>query len=274
MDSNMNSTRIKQIKKSNSVKFIAQNVRGLKSDDRLEDLFAYVARLGVFALCLQETICTYNEVWENGRCMLITTGLPSKNVAGKRGSQGTAIALSHEAIEEWKGAGSELHIDLEARLIAIRLLVKDNKDNDVYVFLVSAYAPVSTAPYTVWGEYYDKLQNCITRRRKEDIPLIGMGSNASMGRHNYTVDDENKSGPRGGYIRNRIAKAGDAFGTIRDTILSSTRMSNTWKYFLYGCIILAILLYGSKTWGLTEALLQELRCFHARCVGSMCRVTP
>ena len=55
--------------------------------------------------------------------------------------------------------------------------------------------------------------------------------------------------------------------------MPSTRVSNTSKKFVYCCIILAILLYGSETWCLTEALLQELRCFHGRCVRSMCRVT-
>ena len=49
-------------------------------------------------------------------------------------------------------------------------------------------------------------------------------------------------------VRNRIEKAGDAFGAIRDSILSSTRVSNTSKKFVYCCIILAILLFGSETW--------------------------
>ena len=74
-------------------------------------------------------------------------------------------------------------------------------------------------------------------------------------------------------VRNRIEKAGDAFGAIRDSILSSIRVSNTSKKFVYCCIILAILLYGSETWCLTEALLQKLHFFHARCVRSMCRLT-
>ena len=54
--------------------------------------------------------------------------------------------------------------------------------------------------------------------------------------------------------------------------MSSTKVSNESKNFVYCCIILAILLYGSETWCLTETLLQELRCFHARCVRNMCRV--
>ena len=72
-----------------------------------------------------------------------------------------------EATTAWKAAGSELHNDFGARMIAIRLLVKDNMDNDVFVFLVSAYAPISTAPDAVWDENYVK-------------PQIGMGEGEKM----------------------------------------------------------------------------------------------
>ena len=40
----------------------------------------------------------------------------------------------------------------------------------------------------------------------------------------------------------RIEKDGEAFGSVRKNILSST-MSNTSKKFVYCCIILTILLY-------------------------------
>ena len=37
-----------------TVKFVTQNLRGLKTETRLEELFAYVQRSGVFAACVQE----------------------------------------------------------------------------------------------------------------------------------------------------------------------------------------------------------------------------
>ena len=47
----------------------------------------------------------------------------SRNVLnGKRGSQGVAITLSREGVIVWKAAGSELHIDFGAEIIAIRLV--------------------------------------------------------------------------------------------------------------------------------------------------------
>ena len=74
-------------------------------------------------------------------------------------------------------------------------------------------------------------------------------------------------------VQNRIEKAGEAFGSMRVSILSSTRVSYASKCYVYTCVILAILLYGSEMWCLTEVLLHELRCFHARCVRNMCRIT-
>ena len=207
-------TKANRIKKSKSIKFVSQNVRGLKSDARLEELFAYISRLEVFALCVQETWRSDNEILENERCLLVTTGLRRKDIVSKRGSQGVAIALSPDAIAAWRAAGSELHNDIGARVIAIRLLVKDHKDNDVFVFLVSAYAPVSTATDVVWDDYYDKLQTCIGRRRTEDILLIGTDSNSSIGRTIYTADNENISRPVGSNGLNHQNQSGRRFRTF------------------------------------------------------------
>ena len=42
---------------------------------------------------------------------------------------------------------------------------------------------------------------------------------------------------------------------------------------MYEGLVLAILLYGSECWVLTEALRQRLHVFHAQCLRTMCRVT-
>ena len=44
MDSIENFTPNKQVKKLKNVKIVSQNVRGLKSESRLEELFSYAAR--------------------------------------------------------------------------------------------------------------------------------------------------------------------------------------------------------------------------------------
>ena len=228
MDSIENFTQNKQVKKLKNIKVVSQNVRGLKSESRLEELFSYAARCGVFALCLQETWRSENEILENEGYLLLTTGLPSKEVAGKRGSQGTAIALSPEAQAAWRLAGSELHVDLGARMIAIRLLVKDGKGIEVFLFLVSAYAPVSTASDEEWEVYYNRLQGCIERRRKDDILLIGTDSNASIGRNLAPSDDiENQSSPRGVYGLTHENLSGRRFRTF----LSVNNLKATTTFF-------------------------------------------
>ena len=74
-------------------------------------------------------------------------------------------------------------------------------------------------------------------------------------------------------IENRVDKAGNAFGALRDSIFSSTQLTYATKCVAYRTLILSILLYGSESWCLTEALFRQLRNFHARCVRTMCRVT-
>ena len=74
-------------------------------------------------------------------------------------------------------------------------------------------------------------------------------------------------------VRTRIEKAGNAFGALSENIFRSLIVSITAKSFVYQMIVFTILLYGSESWCLTEALVQELSCFHSRCMRAMCRVT-
>ena len=73
-----------------------------------------------------------------------------------RGSQGVAIVLGQEGFESWKAAGFETHNDFGARVIAIRLIVSDCKNNEVGLYLVSTYAPVGNAEDSVWEHYLGK----------------------------------------------------------------------------------------------------------------------
>ena len=56
------------------------------------------------------------------------------------------ILLSPDRVSAWKAAGMETHTDLGARIIAVRLLLRDHQNRDLGVFLVSAYAPIGNAP--------------------------------------------------------------------------------------------------------------------------------
>ena len=169
-------------KKDKRVEILSQNARGIKTDGRLEELFAVMATSKAIAVCLQETWRHGNEVLEHGQFRMITAGLDQTLLKGKRGSQGVAIALNPDGVSAWKAAGCESHTDLGARVMAVRLLLKDKQSRDVGVFLISAYAPVGNAPDDVWDIFFEQLDRCIARKKREDILVIGTDSNSSMGR--------------------------------------------------------------------------------------------
>ena len=109
-------------------------------------------------------------------------------------------------------SGYELHNDLGARVIGVRLLLRDNSNRDVGVFLVSAYAPVSSEPDNIWDNYYNQLDQCIQRRRRDDILIIGTDSNSSIGTA-ISVDDQHNSfrGPVGKFGLSHVNDAGRRF---------------------------------------------------------------
>ena len=74
-------------------------------------------------------------------------------------------------------------------------------------------------------------------------------------------------------VEARIEAAGNAFGSLRKAIFSKASVSLDAKKMVYLALILTILLYGAESWSLTEKVYRKLRCFHARCVRGMCRVT-
>ena len=155
-----------------TVSVVSQNVRGIKNDFRLHELFSYILRFSILAACLQETWRTGNESLQNNNCILFLSGL-EEDQQSRRGSQGVGIALSPLGVEAWKAGGCELHDDLGARVIGVRLLLKDSENRDVGVLLISAYAPDSSKSEDDWIDYLDQLDRCIQRKRAKDLLVIG-----------------------------------------------------------------------------------------------------
>ena len=137
---------------------------------------------------------------------MISTGLDAALLKGKRGSQGVAIALNPDGVIAWKAAGCESHTDLGARIMAIRLLLKDQQKRDVGVFIISAYAPVGNAPDDVWDIFFEQLDSCIARKTSNDILVIGTDTNSSMG---HAI--ENDDGPLGNFGLPHVNDSGRRF---------------------------------------------------------------
>ena len=102
----------KSKKRQHSAIIISQNVRGLKSEEKMDVLFSVMENRSVFAACLQETWRSGAEILQHDRYRLIAAGLNPQEVICRRGSQGIAIALSPLAVSYWEAGGSEKHTDL------------------------------------------------------------------------------------------------------------------------------------------------------------------
>ena len=87
----------KRKKRDYSVTIISHNVRGMKREDQIDELFFIMQRRGIFAACVQETWRTGIQTLEHDQCRLILAGLDTAQVKTRRGSQGVGIALSAQA---------------------------------------------------------------------------------------------------------------------------------------------------------------------------------
>ena len=176
-----------------TVSIVSQNLRGIKSETRIQELFSYILRFSILAACLQETWRSNTESLTNRNCLLFLSGL-ADDQQSRRGSQGVGIALSPQGVDAWKAGGCEIHDDLGARVIGVRLLMKDYEDRDIGLLLVSAYAPDSSQPQEVFDEFIENLEVCTQRKRPSDILVIGGDFNASMG---TSCHNNNSLGPFG-----------------------------------------------------------------------------
>ena len=134
--------------------------------------------------------------------------------------RGVAIALNPDGVTGWKAAEYEKHTDLGARVIAVRLVLKDHERRDIGLFLVSAYAPVGKATDGEWDNYFDQLTECISRKNRNDILIIGTDTNSSMGISN------DKDDPIGAFGIDHVNESGKRFRTylsMNDLYATSTR---------------------------------------------------
>ena len=165
---------------------VSQNVRGLrdKNADKQEALVEWAKSKHVFVACLQEVWRTGTTTEDNIEVKglptgwaLITHGL--KTAVCKRGSQGVGILLSPEAKVCWEKAGCDV-FTFGARILAVRLLMRDEKGRTAYTWIISAYAPVSSKMDEI-DEYLHDFQDCIDHCGRRARLVIGADVNAVLG---------------------------------------------------------------------------------------------
>lgn len=142
----------------------------MKNDTRIEILLNVMKERKAIAMCIQETWRSGIELLEHGSFKIVSIGLDENIQRGKRGSQGVGIALNPDGEAAWKAGGYEKYTNFGARVLAIRLVLKDHENRDIGVFLVSTYAPVGNASDDEWDLYFDQLSSCISKKHSKTIP--------------------------------------------------------------------------------------------------------
>jgi len=202
--------------KKNDICIISHNARGLKTDDKINELSTIITRRCYFAACIQETWRSDTEEIESGGNRFIFKGLDKNSVKSRRGEQGVGIVLSPEAVTAWKAAGSTVFNEFGTRVVAVRLQSIDINGNTIGMFLISAYAPVGVSDEKVWEDFMENLDQCISKKLHGDILIIGCDSNSSIGttRHNANTIEINSVRKFGLPHRNN---AGVRFSTYLET---------------------------------------------------------
>ena len=189
----------------------------------------------MYGACIQEHWRVGVELLENPGMVAIFAGLVTREC--HRGSQGVGIVLSKAAAVAWKASGSEKHVDLGARVCAVRLKVTDAfTRKTLWIFLISAYSPVGCAPQAEHDEYLRCLDVYIARKQPGDFLLIGTDANASLGRRE-AGDDAHGSLAVGPFGEPHVNDAGLRLRTYLDTrglTAASTHFKKpnyaTWKH--------------------------------------------
>ena len=115
---------------------------------------------------------------------------------------GSSHPTSLEAFKCWKAAVFELHNNFGAQLIAIRLIVRDCKNNRVGLYIISAYTSVLNDDDSVWEHYLRNLNQCISRKRAGDLLInasIWLKAKGYVREKNiglFDIDNVNDSGRR------------------------------------------------------------------------------
>ena len=152
--------------------------------DKQEALVEWAKTKHVYVACLQEVWRTGTKVQDNVHVhgmptgwALITHGLQTAVCA--RGSQGVGILLSPEAKVAWEKAGCDT-FTFGDRILAVRLLLRDEKGRTAYTWIISAYAPVSSMTEDI-EVYLGHLQECIDHCGSRARLIIGADVNAALG---------------------------------------------------------------------------------------------
>ena len=174
------------------LKFQSQNTCGLK-EDKLQESFNIMRHFGLDVLFAQETwrlTTNDTDLRDYDGHLVIEHGLTLKRC--RRGSLGLATILNGRCRAAFERAGYQKLIFGE-RIMATRLLFRDDKGQKVRFYLVNAYAPYDAGTVKsrkLIEAYYEELRSCLKMKEKDEILIGATDANASMGTRAPGSDEE------------------------------------------------------------------------------------
>eukprot|EP00957_Ditylum_brightwellii_P114124 8700450-Ditylum_brightwellii.AAC.1 len=80
----------------------------------------------------------------------------------------------------WGQSGMEL-AHISARIIALHMIVADNKNRDIGLVLIRAYAPMVSQSEEDWTSFFNNYNKALQLCKRDNIIITRMDTNSSMG---------------------------------------------------------------------------------------------
>ena len=166
---------------------ITQNVRGSCKLGKMEELCTKFQEKQLLFATIQETWRFKNDTLDLLNCKIIHAGIeppsnPATRSRGRPGKQGVAIILNNFATKAWNNSNNFTYC-YSGRIVAVRLVfpARNSQLKPLCFYIVSAYAPTSDSSNATQTTYLDNLKDCLSKRQKDDILILGTDANASLG---------------------------------------------------------------------------------------------
>ena len=171
-------------------------------------------------------------MWNDGFTFLHSgRRLPEEGESAVR-KEGVGILLDDRATAAWKEAG-EAWEAVSSRVITARLKAAragqrrpggSRETGNIFVSVISVYAPTAKAPPGIKEKFIDDLQDAIDRTPASDILLLLGDFNACVGKS--TADDDEWREIRGGHGVDCCNAAGEKF--LEFCAVNNFTIMNTW----------------------------------------------
>jgi hypothetical protein len=182
--------------KPHTADIVGCNLRGCKSEERLELLTASLKRLPRFYAG------GFQETWRFGSSTVELDGITfvfhgrnnDDRQWSSRGSGGVAIALSTTAAAAWKRTGRNAH-HFGDRWVAVHLQEVDGRQRNLDMWIIAAWAPVSSAPAEEWVDFFEQGTKCLHRIPEDHAVVLLADGNGALGTEPRSAAADGPAGP-------------------------------------------------------------------------------